>query len=361
MYRFKLYNSSKCLNYINKSFNICYQHGNNNNNIIIKHRDYNSIYKNKKCLKNDIPLCCVTDTSINYIPTGNLPFIIKFKYTDAINFFDPTEFYNDAIPIFNGDNGFKNLSIVLEPSFPKYNTDVTLYIYWDFKDNISETIQSGVTFNKTVTRDWWNNKASNIDITQWGGIPLSRANTSLSPIVISDGQQFYNLNSFEKISATDTPSILTNTKFNYIFSSSGFFNGYLSNWNTYNVIDMNNAFSFATEFNNGDNGDNRSKPLTWNTSNVTNFSGMFRFCIKFNQSVSYDPINNYWNTSQITNNINMQFMFNDAVIFNNGDISGGNSKKMNWIINFVGTPFQFSAGSLLTLAPGGNSPFTTSG
>ena len=65
-----------------------------------------------------------------------------------------------------------------------------------------------------------------------------------------------------------------------------------------------------------------------------------------------------WNTSEVTN---MDNMFNGASNFNNGEIAGGTTAHMNWIVSqFNGvTPTNFSFGSSLTLAPTGNSPFST--
>jgi hypothetical protein len=59
----------------------------------------------------------------------------------------------------------------------------------------------------------------------------------------------------------------------------------------------------------------------------------------------------------------MDNMFNDATIFNNGQDAGGTTQPMNWNVKYFNdvTPTNFSVGSSLTLAPDGNSPFTTAG
>ena len=88
---------------------------------------------------------------------------------------------------------------------------------------------------------------------------------------------------------------------------------------------------------------------------------MFYNCVHFNQPLTYDSVNNYWITSAVTD---MSNMFYGCTVFNNGDelyITSG-LHYMNWNVTyFVTTPAGFSVCTGLTLAPAGNSPFSTSG
>ena len=76
------------------------------------------------------------------------------------------------------------------------------------------------------------------------------------------------------------------------------FNDDISQWNTSNVINMNNMFNNATNFDQDISG--------WDTSNVTNMSYMFYNAFNFNQDIGN------WNTSKVTN---MGFMFYNAITF----------------------------------------------
>jgi len=84
-----------------------------------------------------------------------------------------------------------------------------------------------------------------------------------------------------------------------MFSNAWDFNQPIGNWNTSNVIEMNNMFTGASSFN---------QPIgNWNTGNVTNMSGMFLYATLFNQDISS------WNTSNV---IYFANMFNTATAFN---------------------------------------------
>jgi surface protein len=118
------------------------------------------------------------------------------------------------------------------------------------------------------------------------------------------------------------------------------------NWNTSNVVNMNNMFRNAALFN--------QSLISFNTSNVTNIGEMFRTTSSFNQSLSnFDtrnvsviggmfneakmfnqPINTngiYWNTSNITS---MSSMFQAAQIFNQSLSLWNTSKVTNMTTMF---------------------------
>jgi len=101
-------------------------------------------------------------------------------------------------------------------------------------------------------------------------------------------------------------------------------------WDTSNVIYMDAMFYVAEIFNNGETADTRSNPLHFNTSKVTSMYQMFYNATAFNQTISYDSTNHYWDTSAV---LYLEGMFTYAELFNNGDILGGNSKPLRWVIN----------------------------
>jgi surface protein len=147
----------------------------------------------------------------------------------------------------------------------------------------------------------------------------------------------------QDISGWDTGSVVNMES---MFSGALVFNQPLDSWDTSQVVSMEYMFNAAANFN---------QPLnSWNTSAVVEMGYMFEQATLFNQDLSN------WDTSQVTN---MGNMFTFATVFNNGDAPGGTSKPMNWNVSYFGgiTPNTFSYGTLLTLAPTGNSPFTTDG
>jgi len=80
-------------------------------------------------------------------------------------------------------------------------------------------------------------------------------------------------------------------------------------------------------------------------------AAMFYNARAFNQNIGN------WNVSKVVNitgqNPNgvmngMNFMFQNATIFNNGEAPGGITQKMNWTVSFSGIPTDFSTSSELT-------------
>ena len=106
------------------------------------------------------------------------------------------------------------------------------------------------------------------------------------------------------------------------------FNGDISNWDVYNVTDMENMFWECKNFN--------QDISTWNVSNVTNMDSMFWRCKSFNQDISdwdvskvkdmygmffgcesFNQDISLWDVSKV---LNMSHMFYDCKSFNQ-DIS----------------------------------------
>jgi surface protein len=91
-----------------------------------------------------------------------------------------------------------------------------------------------------------------------------------------------------------------------------------------NVVNMNNAFGFATIFN--------QNISTWNTSSVTTMNGMFANALAFNQNIGA------WDTSSVTD---MTGMFFGATAFN-GDISAWDTSSVISMTGMFGSASAFN-------------------
>jgi surface protein len=151
------------------------------------------------------------------------------------------------LPVINTSNSFSLLNTNVDVDVSGNKTTVTIYFELN---NSSEILgNDGLTFNKNqdVINYYKNN--SNIEITKFSGIPLSRA-----------GEQFANLPNL-LISTTDTPSILPNTSLNKAFYNCSNFNANISSWNVSSVTNMNSMFQNALLFN------NNKVQMNWNCNN----------------------------------------------------------------------------------------------
>jgi surface protein len=190
----------------------------------------------------------------------------------------------------------------------QYIVDIS-FAYVDVSQNTE-----GLSFNSigdTLTA-WYNANINKIEISQFGGIPLSRA-----------GSQFANLNSYILFSAIDSPTILTNTSLERGFYDTPSFNSPIGNWDTTYVTDTTSLFECNYDLDSSFNQDISG----WNTSNVTNMNNMFLNASRFNQDLSG------WNTSNV---ITMQSMFQSAINFNK-NISNWDTSKVQTMY------FMFSA------------------
>jgi surface protein len=296
-------------------------------------------------------------------------FIYSFDYTGS----NLTADISNNIPI------IKTLNINYTYTLSTIGTITTVIIKSTFDDN--GTTHDGLSFNNTTVRNFYNgNTVTNLKIIQFGKIPLSRG-----------GSQFSGLTKLT-IEDTKSPIILINTSMLGIFYNAINFNSDISKWNTSNVTNMSDMFNNAKVFNSDISTWDTSNVVNmtrmfygawafnqnignWNTSNVTNMFCMFFDAIAFNKTISYNVLNDYWNTRKVTDmrsmfenalvfnqnignwntigvrsNHHMNRMFNNAIAFNNGDIPGGTTQKMNWTISFTGIPPDFSVNSALTEA-----------
>jgi surface protein len=138
-----------------------------------------------------------------------------------------------------------------------------------------------------------------LDISNWGFLNITTDNA-------------FNGCANLDISATDYPTISTNSFYRIFFSCTSLTTPDFSGWDVSNVTNMQAAFRNCTSF----NGD----VSTWDVSSVTNFGqisygapdGMFAACNSFNSDITN------WNTSSATK---MYAMFQGCTSFNQ-DISG---------------------------------------
>ena len=172
--------------------------------------------------------------------------------------------------------------------------------------SISESITGSGLYTHSIDYTFTDNgttsdglflKEKNINILQFGNIPLVRDNTTEFGTY---GSQFESFTG--KISATDAPTILQDTSlercfFNCKIASSDF--GNINSWDVSNVTNMTQMFNVSDNFN--------QDLSNWDVSNVTDMSSMFKYALSFNQDISY------WDVSSVTN---MLSMFEGASSFN---------------------------------------------
>ena len=192
--------------------------------------------------------------------------------------------WDNTLPILTGGDSFKELSYTAVE-----NAGITtVTVNFTFKGK--EVTNDGVKFNGVV------NYATHpsVVVTQWGGIPLTRLG--------------YHFGGFQgSFSATDAPTILTNTSFRESFDSVPGATYNLDNWDTTNVTNMRATFYGTPAFNEDIGG--------WNTSNVTTMQSMFAFTGAFNQDIGD------WDTSKVTT---LENTFYNAAVFNN------NTQPLSW-------------------------------
>lgn len=164
---------------------------------------------------------------------------------------------------------------------------------------------------------------TSVNIRQFGNIPLSRNLTTFVTVTKTNIRTVHTVgifNSFEgRITASDTPTIQTNTNFSNLFHFSVSSQLNISSWNVSDVVNMSNAFSFTSNF--------TADITSWNTSNVTNMNQMFLECQGFNQPIGTSPS---WDVTKVTN---MTAMFAACGSFNQ-DISWNTANVTNMSFMF---------------------------
>jgi len=251
--------------------------------------DYTTYYRAFPTTVVSVPYNTLNTTPQQRSEEEDTPIIIPGSFTYSFNYAGA---FPGILPISNDDGSLIDLSYsYVVNSNNRYVVTVTISSF----DDTKQSARDGITFYVAST---FYGTTSNLTILQFGQIPIARG-TYL-------GLTFGLLPDFT-ISSTDSPIILSNTSFAYAFVNCYNFNSDISNWNTTNVISMNNAFFAASSFN----------------QNLSN-----------------------WNTSAVTR---MDSMFYNATAFNNGQAPGGTTAPLNWNTASVGLPVTaFRTGSNLT-------------
>ena len=256
-------------------------------------------------------------TAVNAQPLSKIingKFIYTFYNTDKTD----QDISDNYIPIINSSGSFTTLlTTITHPLSPSDPSFTYVDVSFSYLDQIST---DGLSFYDTLNSkvDFYNSTSNRIKIIQFGGIPISRSTGN------NTGYQFANLLYLDMSNNySDSPTILTNTLFDHAFYKTPSFNsGNIENWETVFVINTESMFE--------DSSFNQS--LRMNTKNVTNMKSMFKNAINFNQNISYQSSSNVniWNTTNVTN---MIYMLDSAVNFNNGQVQGGTTRPLNWILN----------------------------
>lgn len=258
------------------------------------------------------------DKTVVPAPLSVKTLIYTFYNTNNISDEDLVQY----VPIIttNGKISFTLTTQVLDSGTGLTRVFVTCVLAPDYFTNLPEN--DGLSFYKSASElvTFYNaNTPDTVTIEQFDGIPLSRSGTLSSGL--SFGFQFTGLLGIV-FSATDTPTITSNTSLLATFSSCSNFNSPISSWNTSNVTSMRSMFFGAEAFN---------QPIgNWNTSAVTDMSRMFQFATDFNQDIGN------WNTSNV---VSTRLMFGQALSFNQSINTSGSSWDVSKVTT-MGNMFQ---------------------
>ena len=138
-------------------------------------------------------------------------FVYKFDFSGSA----PTD-VSSNLPIINADGSFTTLT----DSYNVVGNTMTVSIAYVFVDN--GTTNDGLSFNIVIS--YYNDvNFSALTVTAFDSIPLTRG-----------GIQFYGLNSLI-FTATDAPTILSNTSLELCFRNCLTFNSPVNDWDTTNV------------------------------------------------------------------------------------------------------------------------------
>ena len=238
--------------------------------------------------------------------------------------------FTGNLPIINTDNSFTTLSST------ELNNIVS--VEFEYTEIINNDGFYFYNFNDyEITK-----------IISFGSIPLSR-----------QGRQFREYKGTFPDDTNDTPTILTNTSGNNMFSFTTFNSG-IGKWNVENIINFERAFQDNSNFNEDLNDWNVSNVnnmdymflnlsnnssfngniSNWNTSKVTSMHTMFGGCIMFNQNINTKPVvqdSNEYSAWDVSNVIVMRSMFSRAFLFNQ-DLSNWDTRNVQSMDNmFLGS------------------------
>jgi surface protein len=254
-------------------------------------------------------------TYADVIPAGCMPSKTGFIFDIATTIFNSASSSNylwwifpgdpvtvhPAIPIINTQNSFTDLSYSWIQTASTGLTTVS--ITWSsFTD---KNAQDGLAFSRK------GNNTKTVNILQYGRIPITSNSVLSNPTF----RGF-----FGRITATDTPNLLTTT-LRYMFYES-----LMTQWGNIGAWDVSKVTDFYETFSGmgwGGNGCNFNADISnWNLSSATNMSYTFQNNIAFNQ-----PINS-WNVSNVTV---MRYMFNNSVF--NQPLNNWNVSKVTDMMN----------------------------
>ena len=111
------------------------------------------------------------------------------------------------------------------------------------------------------------------------------------------------------------------TSFSAMFYNTAAFNQQVAFTNTSNVQYMSAMFALARQFNNGVLGNVSGVPLAFSTSKLVDTGYMFQQCVSFNQELLFS------NTTTLQTATSM---FSGCTLFNNGDVTNAGLKQIVW-------------------------------
>lgn len=175
------------------------------------------------------------------------------------------------------------------------------------------------------------NSAFDADVSEWEMPPVSFATNNMfkfAPAFTGGDMttKVVNAGLPNQYTAWDM-SLNTDMKEMFSMNSNGVFNGDISNWDTGNVLNMQQMFVRCVPFNSDISG--------WDTANVTDMAVMFQTCSNFNRDISG------WNTGNVTT---MNNMFGGANSFA-FDISVWDVSSVTTMTQFLGASMNFNYGA----------------
>jgi surface protein len=262
--------------------------------------------------------------------------------------------FNQALPSFAKSAVIAQGCVRTFVNCVNFNQDLST---WDVSNNTSfEAMFSGATsFNGSLT-SWDTSKATNM-IGMFNFATSFNQNVShfdVSKVTSFDGM-FQSATSFNNGGSSDINNWVLNTTLgsNVILSNmfrSSAFNQPLNNWNTTEVIRINNMFQLNTVFNQDISG--------WNTAKVTNMGSCFATATSFNQNLSTWSISSltaavdfsqnsgmsatnidnlligWWaQAPSIQNNVNLRVGAATRTVASDAAVTGLTSAPYNWTIS----------------------------
>lgn len=211
----------------------------------------------------------------------------------------------DHVPIINTSSSFTYTTEILDHS-PSYVVHVI------YKYTLSDSMDGFSFYNHDIPElsvcTWFNETCSNVNLTSFGNIPLSRG-----------GNQFYTMNHLS-ISSETQPTLLPYTTGYQMFYQCADFSPIQLNWNFAHLTSMERMFYGCTLLN---------LPLIdWSVPKVTSMRQTFMYCTTLNPSVFQ-----LTDTSLV---VDMTQMFKYCAAFTTNIVDWNVSSVMNFSEMFYG-------------------------